>query len=218
MSSAVIDAIIKAQEAVQKFFKLEGDNWGMMPIFPDHPHEGEWLPSDKGLPVRICRELGVDLEIAHVPMISPTVNAYILRYENPDRARIAYSQDINRCWSRFFVCKEFSHILLANNGNLTSSIKEAESIIKKLVSGAPAADGQDDKAHLAEIAAYYAAMELLLPQQYQADVEDMKRNHFTYDDIARSYRIPLAILECRYDPDIEALFDEAYRQIRLRAA
>jgi hypothetical protein len=56
--------------------------------------------------------------------------------QQPDgsfKVRLAYSSQLNLCWSRFIVCKEAMHLLLGTKGNETNSLAEIDSLITKLL-------------------------------------------------------------------------------------
>lgn len=56
-------------------------------------------------------------------------------------SRIVYSKDLNRCWARFCIAKELSHILCGDDKHFTGNILK---LFDVLIDGAPLISLTDD--------------------------------------------------------------------------
>jgi Zn-dependent peptidase ImmA (M78 family) len=147
-----------------------------------------------GLPIHIKRVSG---ELGDV------LNGYMLRYE--DKVTIAYASRLNLCWSRYVMCKELAHVFLGRTSNYTSTSERAIQLLTELFNDAPMVGAKD---YMVEIAAFYAATELLLPLEFSPDIREMKELGRSNLEIATSYRVPAKLIAFRYDlPEVAAMFE-----------
>lgn len=205
MTSEFDTAIAAARTIVQKYKATNNNNLShpmrvnsARPINSDAPVPADGIihtvSHEVGLPIQICR-IGGEL--------GDVLNGYVLRYT--DRAVIGYSSKLNLCWTRLVMCKEASQILLGNDQNYTNTANDAISLITELMnettlSGSPAYNVENE--------AYFAATEMLLPQEFTPIVREMKDNGMTNLDIAKSFKVPAKLIAFRYDLDhISAIFE-----------
>lgn len=207
MNGSTALAIKKAQHVVTQYI---ANNSGTTPhpigVLSAMPMGVDYETDSDGIVNVIGQLFDTKISVFRVTGLPESVNAYILRYEKPNRARIVYSSTLNLCWSRLLICKEASHIFLADENNKTSTADDAIKLIGNLLNdvnpNSPELKVEED--------AYYAAIELMLPQQHIAAVQEMSENGLSNLDIAKSFKIPERIIEFRLNPDINTLYEHAY--------
>lgn len=178
-----------------------------MPVLPPQQSGVAQTSFPNGIPRSIAKSAEVDLTMEYAPY--SIINAAYLGYVNPPRARIIYSDNLDQDWKRFWICKEASHMLLADSGNMTGSAEAAIDLISSLIVMNPVTVSA---AEMTEHAAYFAATELLLPQQRQEEIEKMFANGATSQDVAREFKVPENAVDFRWRSDVRSTFDDAYAQ------
>lgn len=135
---------------------------------------------------------------------SEFVNGYWRRYVVGERSFSKITIPLhNYCWARYIVCKELMHNYLHDTGSTTDQSAELRDLILKLMRGW--VDEKDEAPLIAEIAAYYGAIEYLMPLDVMPLVRAIFRKVFdetqdeskAYSTIAHLLRIPLSLVEYR---------------------
>lgn len=218
----VNEAILCAREAVDRLEK----KITTPPLFPIPV----WEPVNNGrsnLVVTVSEITNRHTKLYRLSALH-AVCAYIKLYEGDvPKAEIGFSSHINYCQGRFFVCKELAHALLSDTrdnrivapgeSNVTDTSEKARELIATLLSNAPMTKtGSTSKQYHAEYAAYFAAVEMLLPtkhiEKYRTLRTELKNNR----DLAISanatlytameLRVPEGLIEFRLDPGSDVIF------------
>lgn len=132
---------------------------------------------------------------------SDFVGAYILRFA--DRIEILVRGG-NTCWTRFFVCKELSQMLLHKPENTTSTTEDAQELISNL---ACEVWDKDNIQVVADKAAEFAAIEFLLPSVV-ADKLLKLRRRFSNMQFAKKMLIPEKIIDWRLSEKGQEYFQD----------
>src|SRR6266850_925336 len=123
----------------------------------------------------------------------------MFRYD--DRAEISYSVSFNRCWRRFIICKELTH--LAIDTEERHFTKNPISLVQELINKVPAAC--DDDVH-SEYLAYIGAAEMLLPWSLRNKMQEMMDQKKSDLEIANEFRAPEKVVNL-------VLRSESYRRL-----
>lgn len=212
-----VNAILAARRIAKAVIAANGGR-------PPHPVPAKpAVPLGSGAPSGIHQDASVLKQIERIYQTDITVQVprsglveqlfgAILRYSNQDQshARIILSKELNRCWSRFVLCKEASHIFLGNEGNSTGTARDARQLISILLNESPIANPDAE----AEGDAYFAAVELLMPREH---IEGCVREFCEYGAeplvIARSLVVPERVVDFRLNIDeVSGLFEAAYKK------
>ena len=93
---------------------------------------------------------------------------------------------VNRCWTRFAICKEASHLLLSRHpAYIKTTAEEGIHLLEEILAGTV-----EDPHIKSEGMGFNAAMELLLPWKLRAKIEAMRDTRQTDFDIATHCRVP----------------------------
>ncbi|MCK5640125.1 MAG: ImmA/IrrE family metallo-endopeptidase [Gammaproteobacteria bacterium] len=170
-----------------------------------------------GKPVKIYRPDTVTLKAygvlpAHLrnqPSSAPMVHAGHM-INDAKAVSVAYSRELNYCGARYIVCKELSHLLVfeekdgkkAQEHFCTNSIGDIVGLIDSLLKKPLSTKVQDQTR--ADLLAYYAAIELLIPSEWVPDlrkardiiIEKVPAEKATLE-LATALRVPEKIMEHR---------------------
>lgn len=117
------------------------------------------------------------------------IRSILLRYET--RADILIVDNLNPCWKRFALCKEFAHLIMDDSKGV-----RAMSVEKQIADAMDIARSPDPDTELSsEAFAWFTAVEMLLPI---ADRKSFMARHGAGEDhltLARSYWVPRAIVD-----------------------
>jgi Zn-dependent peptidase ImmA (M78 family) len=171
-----------------------------------------------GLLESASRILGMSITVKEFPVMGghdEPIHAMLMRYEN--RALIYVSEDENFCYKRFYIAKELCHLLM-DNGKEDRFIHTSKDI-KKLLSDLSLQDGLSTEneypAYRSEILAYWGAVELLLPSEYEEKALELLRagGSNSLHNTALEFRAPKAIVGRRYlDESFLRIYAEAYKE------
>lgn len=133
---------------------------------------------------------------------SDLIDAYCKRYG--DHAEVVVTKN-NYCFTRFYICKEMLHLFLYDNENLTESSSSLKDLITSLIEVNATLDEEGSPQLSVEQAAYYGAVELLIPSEYvlplintrdqmiENNIHQGKENY----EIAKILGVPEFIVEFR---------------------
>lgn len=115
---------------------------------------------------------------------------------------IWYSEQLNSCWSRFYIAKELVHVLCGDTKNFT---KKPLPLIDSIINDIPLTEDMEDC--MLEIQAFYGAIELLLPEHLHDKLYELSKNNKTNREIAEEFRVPEKIIEYRLGEVGRRIFD-----------
>ena len=118
--------------------------------------------------------------------------------------REIYLTKNNTCWSRFFVCKELSQVLIYADDNATSSAENIRALFSNLINGVDSSDLQ----YQADIVTYFVAIEFLIPSNIVKQLLSLKDKGFSNNDIAKKMLVPEQIIDFRLSSDGQSLFSD----------
>lgn len=197
-------AIKEARRVIEAYKAFQGGKLGHPILVLSAAPKDTTAPAE-GI-IRTISELhNIPIETKRVST-GPHLHGYFLRYKHG--VRIVYSADMDISLGRFVLCKEAAHVFLGNADNQTASSDDALQLMSALLnefseSSTPAQD--------VEQAAYFAAIELLLPQEFLGRVRELKEHGCSDLDISRSFLIPEKLVEFRFGhPQIREIFERAY--------
>ena len=127
-----------------------------------------------------------------------------------DEAWAIVPEHNKRCWTRFYLCKEFIHAMLSEDDNKTLHSDEIRDLIKNLLLDIPE---ELNNPILVEHAAKFAAIELLLPRELWGEVKEMVELKCTPYQIAQSFLVPEDVVLTRIHPAVIKLFDQTYEAL-----
>jgi Zn-dependent peptidase ImmA (M78 family) len=116
------------------------------------------------------------------------LSAWLERF--PDHADIYFSATENCCWSRFVVCKELAHLLIDTEAKHYT--KNPVALVQELINKLPTTKFDHDIN--SEHVALFAAIEMLLPWQFRAEMEAMFAAGRSDYEIAVQFRAPESIV------------------------
>lgn len=139
------------------------------------------------------------------------ISAYCKRRE--DSASIVVTKD-NYCWQRYFISKEILHLFIHDEANKTDTESLLKELITDLLECDPTLDG-DNPQYNADKAAYFGAIELLLPTEYVPSLIEAKNMMIDQGtcvgdenlEIARMFSVPEKLVEFRLDERHQHIFD-----------
>lgn len=144
-----------------------------------------------------------------IPNVEPMIAAMMRRYS--DRIEIDVSEEENFCYQRFYVAKELCHAFLIErvDNTQTKSCAEVVTLISDLLNGVTPRDANTPL--MAEEAAYYGAIEILLPSEFQEEILRDVEAGMAFRSIAVKYRVPEKLIQFRYArTDIVELYNDIY--------
>ncbi|NOX09024.1 MAG: hypothetical protein GXP22_05975 [Gammaproteobacteria bacterium] len=213
MSQERIDAIKKAQGFAKGYANTNG---GCLPhpmmVLSPMPMHVSVIAESSGIIKFIADEMQCHINVFRTRGLTDPVHAYFIKYEKDgglDRVTIAYSAELNLCWSRLLICKEAAHVFLSTPKNATSSSGDAINLVTNLLNDAGRMQ-EKGPALVVEDTAYFAAIELLFPRQLVAEARHMLEYGSSYKDVAVSFKVPEQTVEYRFLPAPDALFNSAY--------
>lgn len=145
-----------------------------------------------------------------VAIISPPENftfaATVAIYEGADGRRVEISVcENNPCNIRFFVCKELLHIHLSNDQNRTHTRGEFDRMVVELTNIRNLDHNTLSSQSLVDQAAYYGAIELLMPSSRLQLILDMGCTDPV--QIAEIFRVPKSLVEQALAPVVRQHFN-----------
>jgi hypothetical protein len=216
LEKEVLRAITEASNIVSAYYAAGNPVANITPILP---------PSEPSLGIAtasafigdIGRKKNSDIEIYRFSAYpEDTLVGYFKKNQQPDgsfKVRLAYSSQLNLCWSRLIVCKEAMHLLLGTKGNETNSLAEIDSLITKLLDPLADAPNHNVEALLVERTAIIGAIELLIPYEKQVDIRDYFEQGCSCLQIAESFKIPEQAVVSRYSQKTQEAFNKAYLEM-----
>lgn len=207
ISEEIFRAILSANSVAARFLSLHTD-----PVLPVMVRPESDIVSIPGF---ICQKFSYDLEILQMGGLT-NIDAFVKRYESPNKLEIRYSSALNRCWSRFIICKEVSHLLLGHPGNSTIHLEEIQDLITQLLLPERSTTSYTSNPALTvEHTAFYSAMELLVPYQKRHELYGFLDAGQSHLDIAEFYRIPKMIVEYLDSEGGRQFFEVCYGGLNL---
>lgn len=132
------------------------------------------------------------IAIACVPWKNPLLKGCMMRYYafggRPQQAIIHYSDDLNRCWTRFVICKELAHVLLDTQQDYTVDPNE---LINNLINAIPDGVRADVDS---ETLAQFGAIELLIPNECRDAMDRTLEDRDSSMFLAERFRVPEKIV------------------------
>lgn len=117
------------------------------------------------------------------------IYGYVLK--KGDSAIVVYKDSLNFCWKRFTIVKELSHLY---SGTVTNSITQGAAAItfaaKESRRIVPTLDTELD----AETAAFYIALEIMVPWRLRRQFNDLRAAGATTYQLAKAFMIPQSFI------------------------
>ncbi|ORU89598.1 MAG: hypothetical protein A6F71_01125 [Cycloclasticus sp. symbiont of Poecilosclerida sp. M] len=157
----------------------------------------------------------IDITATIIDASSDKILAYCLR--NNDSHKV-YVIRQNPCWTRYYIAKELSHLLVFSNKNTTSTLEGLDDLLSGLINKG------ESLAVNAENIAYFAAIEMLIPSDIvpkllnaRGVLEDIVDDNSDGPNlrIAKKLLVPERIVEYRLD--YADKFKEWYEESSSRA-
>lgn len=117
-------------------------------------------------------------------------------------SNIWYSEQLNSCWSRFYIAREMVHVLCGDTKNFT---KNPLPLIDFIINDIPLTDDMEDC--MLESQSYHGAIELLLPEHLHNKLYELSKNNKTNREIAEKFCVPEKIIEYRLSEAGRHIFD-----------
>ena len=156
----------------------------------------------------IKSSLSIDVDIRRVDEESKDVDAWCEIYERSngeEKFKITVSKH-NECWTRYLVCKELSQRFLYSPDNSTKTVSDVKVLLGHLANAMPYEMGSNVQVD-ADFAAYYAAIEFLVPSDIVPRLHGMRERLVVSGEVNPNFRIaeylkaPEVIVEYRLDND-----------------
>ena len=129
------------------------------------------------------------------------IKASIKSYETEHKI---YVTQHNPCWTRFYICKELSQILIYEASNSTHTNQDIEILFSHLINGVH----NDKKPQIsADWVTYFIAIEFLLPSAIVAELLKLKTKGFNNNLIAKKMLVPEKIVDFRLSDEGCEIFD-----------
>ncbi|KAF3977831.1 MAG: hypothetical protein HFP77_04925 [Methylococcales symbiont of Iophon sp. n. MRB-2018] len=135
-------------------------------------------------------EFKTKITVTHVQH-SSFIKAIIMRYD--DRSEI-YVTSNNFCWKRFYICKELSQMLIYEEENATNTVEDVEELLPHLINNL---SSESNAKISADLAAYFPAIEFLLPHSIVPDLLRLQKKGFSNNLIAKKMLVPESIVDFR---------------------
>lgn len=131
-------------------------------------------------------------------------------------ATIMVADGHNHCWGRFVVAKELCHFIQGtlDASTMSSNPDDVINLLSDLLSP-DAAHIRASRLYEIEVAAYFGAIEMLLPKELQPAIDAMINRGDDLESIAKIFRVPQLVVEARYKNDFyRGLFEETYKTVK----
>ncbi len=115
-----------------------------------------------------------------------------------------------RCWTRYYLCKEFIHSMLTEDDNKTISAEDIKHLIKNLFLDIPESL---NAAISVEYAAQFASIELLMPREFSKEIREMVEYGCDNLQIAHSFLVPEEVVASRLHPTVNSFFEAIYGRL-----
>lgn len=123
------------------------------------------------------------------------IRSTLLRYRS--RAEILIVDNLNPCWKRFAMCKEYAHLIMDE----THGVK-ALTVAQQIADAMDIARSPDPAKELSsEAFAWFAAVELMLPFADRQNLMARQGAGESHMTLARSYWVPRAIIDLFFNTD-----------------
>lgn len=156
---------------------------------------------ENGMKGIIEKQTGQEISITCLPWPGSMFAARLDRYESI--SNIWYSNQLNSCWSRFYIAKELVHILCGDERNFTKNpIRLIDSIINSDILALEA--DMDDC--MMEFQVRNVAISLLLPQHLSKKLYELAATK-TNREIAGAFKVPEKLIEFRLSEAGRELFN-----------
>lgn len=219
MSGMHKDVVLAVSAARKLFLKYKSINNGKIqkPVPITQKIGSGWSQDVANYGLLRSAESLVGLAVKAVAFSRPagsegTIAAMIAR--DATNAKIFVSDGHNFCWSRFLVAKELCHLIQGafDDKTMSSEPQEIIDLLSDLLSPESGALRQA-KLFTLENAAYFGAIELLLPMEFQEEIMKLISNGCDLLRIAHMYKVPELIVEfrCR-NPHTINLFNAVYEE------
>lgn len=164
---------------------------------------------EKGVKTIVEKQTDQAIEITCLPWPGTMFAARLDRFK--DKSNIWYSDQLNTCWSRFYIAKELVHIICGDEKNFTTNIME---LMDAIINGVHVISLTEETngIHL-EILAFLGAIEILIPEHLYQELYEMSQ-HKTEREIAEYYKIPEQIITYRLSDNIKKIFDQFKEETR----
>jgi len=130
-------------------------------------------------------------------------------YEDAGHAKLFYSETISNCWQRWAVAKEFIHLLIDTGKKHVT--RDPADLLNQLLAGFNSSGAVEKNPEVnSEHVAIFGATELLLPEQFRADILSLKKSGSSDLEIATLYRAPERIVAVYFMDAYQNFLDLAY--------
>lgn len=153
----------------------------------------------------------VDTELRYVASPTTFIDAYILHFKKDGKSKniVTLAAKSNYCWARYYICKELMHSYFYDtqevvDNAMTDSFPMLQTLIEEIL--LRGYEGPSAKCQTyADVAAYWAAVEYLIPSDTLPLLNAIFDRFSTLDDesgytaIARRLRAPEFLVKFRID-------------------
>lgn len=129
------------------------------------------------------------------------INAFIKSYGAKQKITVT---EHNPCWTRFYVCKELSQMLVYLEENLTITAQDLHTLLVHLINEAASNENPQISA---DFATYFIAMEFLLPSTIIPKLLKLQSEGFSNRSIAKKMLVPEKIVDFRLSEKGCEMFD-----------
>lgn len=215
-TEVIEDSLFVSAAAVQSYFQTNrvDDFSSIYPVaITNHKQASGWdnFKIKEGLLSIVSKKIGKTIRVTLFnESDAPEVNGFCCEKEKS--ADIYVNGGLNFCFRRFIVAKELNHLLMNKKDNsfrITPSTKNVINLISFLTMDQKGLNIDTSKAELSENAAYFGALELLVPKQY-VDSDYFKMMNDV--DTAQKLRSPVQVIELRKGV-LDKTFQDVYDSI-----
>lgn len=196
MNEETVDAILSARRLVLEYKRKNGGLRAPVQITSVNKPSG-WSDSRISYGLKDAAEAIVDktIEIAYYSASENGNFVPALLCHLQDRKIVFVSDNNNFCWRRFYACKELCHAVMTEHESLrTRTGTECFRLISDLKSPSLPSE-KVYPAYLVEDAAYFGAIEMLLPPEFWDDIYSLAGKGISTYDIALKYSVPKIVIE-----------------------
>jgi hypothetical protein len=202
-----------ARQLIESYKENNGDIGSPVMVIPPHLMDtNKPVPIEGGILYEITRLSKVNVVWKRVQTSKTQYVEALYWRPNEKEAWGIVPSFHNRCWSRFLLCKELIHVLLDDDENRTTGSEDSKNLINALLSGLPESFSKDAET---DMVAKFAAMEMLLPKEFEKDINDMFEAGQSAKDIANSYLVPEDMVKIRFQKHIKDFFSKMYHEIEI---
>lgn len=135
-------------------------------------------------------ELNIKIQIEQISQES-YIKAFIMQYEGESKI---YTTLNNACWTRFYICKELSQMLIFSEANTTCTNQDIEELLSHILN--KIADPSNPKIS-ADLITILSAIEFLIPSDIVDGLLALQQKGFSNNQIAKKMLVPEKIVDFR---------------------